>query len=206
MPDFLYFEIVHTSISISPWVLFRVLLYMKSLIVVNCWHRLFEAKKAVRANYAYFWRYISFWKIPWHHFSESLSFISSSLKNAFFPPESSHKVYKLCFCKEAPYLTDWNRSQLSCATHFILLTQFNVPLNWFSSPKLLEIRAVYFSPAFTNRCAAALSSSSSMLSSLSSSMSSSQSDLALGTTDVEAVTKALVNAVNYNMQRKCLPV
>lgn len=59
--------------------------------------------------------------------------------------------------------------------------------------------------AFTNRCAAAFSSSGSVLSTLSSSLSSSQSELALGTTDVEAVTEALVGAVKYNMQRKCLP-
>ena len=57
-------------------------------------------------------------------------------------------------------------------------------------------------PAFTNRCSAALSSSSSLLSSLSSSLSSSQSDVALGTSDVEAVSEALIKAVDYNMKRK----
>ncbi|XP_068741533.1 spatacsin-like isoform X2 [Montipora capricornis] len=55
--------------------------------------------------------------------------------------------------------------------------------------------------AFTNRCSAALSSSS-LLSSVSSSLSSSQSDIALGTTDVEVVTEALLNAVYYNMKQQ----
>lgn len=45
-------------------------------------------------------------------------------------------------------------------------------------------------------------SSVSLSSGASSSPSSSQSELALGTTDVKAVTKALVAAVKYNMQRK----
>ena len=52
--------------------------------------------------------------------------------------------------------------------------------------------------AFTNRCAAFVSSPSS----LSSTSSSSPSESLIGTTDVEAVTEALVRAVNYNMQRK----
>lgn len=54
--------------------------------------------------------------------------------------------------------------------------------------------------AFTNRCAAFVSSPSSI-----SSPSSSLSESLIGTTDVEAVTEALVRAVDYNMQRKCLP-
>lgn len=54
--------------------------------------------------------------------------------------------------------------------------------------------------AFTNRCAAFVSSPSSL-----SSPSSSLSESLTGTTDVEAVTEALVRAVNYNMQRKYLP-
>ena len=54
--------------------------------------------------------------------------------------------------------------------------------------------------AFTNRCAAFISSPSSL-----SSPSSSLSESLIGTTDVEAVTEALVRAVNYNMQRKYMP-
>ncbi|XP_078373747.1 spatacsin-like isoform X3 [Oculina patagonica] len=51
--------------------------------------------------------------------------------------------------------------------------------------------------AFTNRCTALFSSSSSL-----SSPSSSLSECPIGTTDVEAVTEALVRAVNYNMQQQ----
>lgn len=54
--------------------------------------------------------------------------------------------------------------------------------------------------AFTNRCAAFISSPSSL-----SSPSSSLNESLIGTTDVEAVTEALVRAVDYNMQRKYLP-
>ena len=58
----------------------------------------------------------------------------------------------------------------------------------------------YSLSAFTNRCAALYSSSDSVLS--LNSASSPSGEGVLGTTDVVAVTEALVGAVNYNSQRK----